>query len=100
MRTPASLMLPGTNKDLLTVALMRATIKTQVEAVANVLRVFDPAELGTRLANLGLHRGLRGARNKKASHDCDAFLKWAYLGSNQGPLPCEGSALPLSYMPL
>ena len=25
--------------------------------------------------------------------------QWAYLGSNQGPLPCEGSALPLSYMP-
>ena len=24
---------------------------------------------------------------------------WAYLGSNQGPLPCEGSALPLSYTP-
>jgi hypothetical protein len=24
------------------------------------------------------------------------FLKWAMLGSNQRPLPCEGSALPLS----
>ena len=24
---------------------------------------------------------------------------WAYLGLNQGPLPCEGSALPLSYTP-
>lgn len=24
---------------------------------------------------------------------------WAYLVSNQGPLPCEGSALPLSYTP-
>lgn len=24
---------------------------------------------------------------------------WAYLGLNQGPLPCEGNALPLSYMP-
>ena len=25
---------------------------------------------------------------------------WARLGLNQGPLPCEGSALPLSYAPL
>jgi hypothetical protein len=25
-----------------------------------------------------------------------AFYKWAMLGSNQRPLPCEGSALPLS----
>ena len=24
------------------------------------------------------------------------FDKWAMLGSNQRPLPCEGSALPLS----
>ena len=24
------------------------------------------------------------------------FLEWAMLGSNQRPLPCEGSALPLS----
>jgi hypothetical protein len=24
------------------------------------------------------------------------FSKWAMLGSNQRPLPCEGSALPLS----
>lgn len=24
------------------------------------------------------------------------FLKWAILVSNQWPLPCEGSALPLS----
>jgi hypothetical protein len=24
------------------------------------------------------------------------FMKWAMLGSNQRPLPCEGSALPLS----
>jgi hypothetical protein len=25
-----------------------------------------------------------------------ALNKWAMLGSNQRPLPCEGSALPLS----
>jgi hypothetical protein len=25
-----------------------------------------------------------------------AFTEWAMLGSNQRPLPCEGSALPLS----
>jgi hypothetical protein len=24
------------------------------------------------------------------------LVKWAMLGSNQRPLPCEGSALPLS----
>ena len=24
---------------------------------------------------------------------------WAHLGSNQGPLACEASALPLSYAP-
>jgi hypothetical protein len=25
---------------------------------------------------------------------------WAYVGSNHGPLPCQGSALPLSYTPI
>src|SRR6476620_3517697 len=25
--------------------------------------------------------------------------RWAHLGSNQGPLACEASALPLSYAP-
>lgn len=24
---------------------------------------------------------------------------WAHKGSNLGPLPCEGNALPLSYAP-
>ena len=28
------------------------------------------------------------------------FSEWAMLGSNQRPLPCEGSALPLSYTPV
>ena len=27
-------------------------------------------------------------------------MEWAHLGSNQGPLACEASALPLSYAPL
>ncbi|SNQ50401.1 conserved hypothetical protein [Frankia canadensis] len=27
-------------------------------------------------------------------------IVWAYVVSNHGPLPCEGSALPLSYTPL
>src|SRR5580692_3309614 len=27
------------------------------------------------------------------------FLWWAHKGSNLGPLPCEGNALPLSYAP-
>lgn len=27
------------------------------------------------------------------------FTGWAYVVSNHGPLPCEGSALPLSYTP-
>jgi hypothetical protein len=26
-------------------------------------------------------------------------LWWAHKGSNLGPLPCEGNALPLSYAP-
>ena len=25
---------------------------------------------------------------------------WAHVGSNHGPLPCQGSALPLSYAPV
>ena len=29
----------------------------------------------------------------------DRQVRWARLGSNQRPLPCEGSALPLSYAP-
>ena len=29
-------------------------------------------------------------------HICRIFNEWAMLGSNQRPLPCEGSALPLS----
>ena len=28
-----------------------------------------------------------------------AFTLWAHQDSNLGPLPCEGSALPLSYAP-
>jgi hypothetical protein len=27
------------------------------------------------------------------------FRWWAHKGSNLGPLPCEGNALPLSYAP-
>ena len=27
------------------------------------------------------------------------LARWAHLGSNQGPLACEASALPLSYAP-
>src|ERR1700676_4356495 len=27
------------------------------------------------------------------------FVWWAHKGSNLGPLPCEGNALPLSYAP-
>src|ERR1051325_5157297 len=30
---------------------------------------------------------------------CSADLRWARLGSNQRPLACEASALPLSYAP-
>jgi hypothetical protein len=31
--------------------------------------------------------------------DTDRIWGWAYVVSNHGPLPCEGSALPLSYTP-
>ena len=30
---------------------------------------------------------------------CLQGCRWAHLGSNQGPLACEASALPLSYAP-
>jgi hypothetical protein len=29
-----------------------------------------------------------------------AFRRLAHPGSNRGPLPCQGSALPLSYVPV
>jgi hypothetical protein len=35
-------------------------------------------------------------RNLKFFLQNAIFLEWAMLGSNQRPLPCEGSALPLS----
>ena len=44
----------------------------------------------------------RAERRGKASLDLAlhlqtvTFIEWAMLGSNQRPLPCEGSALPLS----
>jgi hypothetical protein len=39
-----------------------------------------------------------GETNEKAAVS-GAFLLWARLGSNQRPLACEASALPLSYAP-
>jgi hypothetical protein len=37
------------------------------------------------------------------SRDCNGLIPlefwWAHKGSNLGPLPCEGNALPLSYAP-
>src|SRR6266540_6620022 len=34
-----------------------------------------------------------------AHRRADSLGEWAHLGSNQGPLACEASALPLSYAP-
>src|SRR6202049_3368417 len=42
--------------------------------------------------------GSRG-RNVDQHHQFDCLLWWAHKGSNLGPLPCEGNALPLSYAP-
>ena len=35
----------------------------------------------------------------KTPKAADFGREWAHLGSNQGPLACEASALPLSYAP-
>ena len=47
-----------------------------------------------------LHKGpasMRGIRVYSTFYlQSSTFLEWAMLGSNQRPLPCEGSALPLS----
>ncbi|CAO5244112.1 exported hypothetical protein [Frankia sp. AgKG'84/4] len=42
---------------------------------------------------MGCRKPLRGGSMKRK-------IAWAYVVSNHGPLPCEGSALPLSYTPL
>ena len=39
---------------------------------------------------------LRGGEHEEPG---SARFQWAHLGSNQGPLACEASALPLSYAP-
>jgi len=38
-------------------------------------------------------------RNRKHGYFKPFVALWAHLGSNQGPLACEASALPLSYAP-
>jgi hypothetical protein len=43
-------------------------------------------------------RGTDGGRQPSKSLFFIAFW-WAHKGSNLGPLPCEGNALPLSYAP-
>jgi hypothetical protein len=42
-------------------------------------------------------REVRPARRNGKDHHRDEW--WAHKGSNLGPLPCEGNALPLSYAP-
>lgn len=43
-------------------------------------------------------RKAQGRRFQKVAEIKD-FPWWAHKGSNLGPLPCEGNALPLSYAP-
>lgn len=46
--------------------------------------------------------GRIGARTQKSQHLAGFFFErmwWAQVGSNHRPLPCEDSALPLSYAP-
>ena len=42
---------------------------------------------------------LIGRSGRSPGRGTDAFLRWARLVSNQRPLACEASALPLSYAP-
>ena len=69
--------------------------------------------LSTRVASFGKIRGQHGGQHQLAqvalfahaawlNHADSACVNepgWAHLGSNQGPLACEASALPLSYAP-
>jgi hypothetical protein len=50
------------------------------------------------LARRSPSRRLRRLGRQQESPNFDQE-KWAHLGSNQGPLACEASALPLSYAP-
>ena len=40
---------------------------------------------------------MQGSRASKSLNSASKW--WAHKGSNLGPLPCEGNALPLSYAP-
>ncbi len=53
----------------------------------------DLAGINERLEEPGVPRRYRFAILHLAT------TRWAHLGSNQGPLACEASALPLSYAP-
>jgi hypothetical protein len=74
------------------------------------LRAFDTLTSGSR------RRGHRGPTTFLPTRQCGPYavpttaipvkkasvqgeIGWAHLGSNQGPLACEASALPLSYAP-
>jgi hypothetical protein len=64
-------------------------------------------EKTTRIDSLvtGVCDGKTGQVNahERSPRRCLCFahsqVQWAHLGSNQGPLACEASALPLSYAP-
>src|SRR5271154_5233953 len=54
-----------------------------------------------RFCALAVPRTFRGTDDGRRPHKILIYFTfwWAHKGSNLGPLPCEGNALPLSYAP-
>ncbi len=51
------------------------------------------------LRGLGPRAGIAAPAKPPKGRQARRTSAWAYVVSNHGPLPCEGSALPLSYTP-
>jgi hypothetical protein len=60
-------------------------------------RIFHGSELRVCVAFCSI-LPIRFQRRVKKPNE-SGLLWWAHKGSNLGPLPCEGNALPLSYAP-
>ena len=57
----------------------------------------DAAKALDKLVRATAHKAeVRGYSDRK---EIQRDVWWAHKGSNLGPLPCEGNALPLSYAP-
>ncbi len=83
----------------------RRSGKQPCGAIRNSSRVFLPARTpvtGAIGPDLHLRKTCRQAtenRPDRGSPDQGGSARWAVLGSNQRPLPCQGSALPLRQPP-